>query len=183
MSSNELLKGQHSQKGQQMPEFNISARTRLMTYIRIIKEGLSSLRKLKDEYMAVNDQTKEKAIKDEIESVGDTISKSTTCVNKMLKSMRRDVADRKKQETNPTTEDTNVRFLETTITAVQVKLYEMVHTFNMIQLDLKSIFKTKMKRKIVLYAPNATEEEMTDLLNDPAVFSSEDEQFHPAEYV
>lgn len=167
MSSNELLKGQHSQRGKQMPEFNISARTRLMTYVKIIKEGLSSLKKLKDEYMIVNDQTKEKVLREEIESVGETISKSTTCVNKMLKSMRKDVAERKMQESDSATEDTNVRFLETTLTAVQMKLYEMVHTFNIVQLDLKSVIKTKMKRKIVLYAPNSTEEEITDLLNDP----------------
>jgi len=138
-----------------------------MTYVKIIKEGLSSLKKLKDEYMIVNDQTKEKVLREEIESVGETISKSTTCVNKMLKSMRKDVAERKMQESDSATEDTNVRFLETTLTAVQMKLYEMVHTFNIVQLDLKSVIKTKMKRKIVLYAPNSTEEEITDLLNDP----------------
>jgi t-SNARE complex subunit (syntaxin) len=183
MSSNELLKAQSARKGPQMPEFNISARTRVMNYVRIIREGLLSLRKLKDEYMAVNDETKEKALKEEMDSVGDTISKSITCVNKMLKSMRKDVAEQRKQEKDPSTENTNVRFLETTIASVQVKLYEMVHTFNMIQLDLKSTFKTKMKRKMFLYAPNSTEEEMTELLNDPAVSPLENEQLHPAKHV
>jgi hypothetical protein len=169
MASNIFLKSKETKRKESQPDTNMTIRSKLLNYLKKIKENSQRIEQFKNEYKSTNDFTKEKKLREDIGELFDEINKTTTCANKMIKSMKEDIVDRKHIFNDPNSEDTNTRFTEETIAAVQIELYHQIKAFNKNQLEIKNLFKSKMHRQILIYDPKIQEERITELMNDSSV--------------
>lgn len=168
MASNVYLKQKSSASSTSRtePGINLTIRSKLLEYMRHIKDTSRQIKQLKGKYMSTNDLDSEQNIQANISEMFQKINKNIACLNKMIRSVKQDIAERKKVFSDPLSEDTSLRFLEVTVGAVQTELYNQVNSFNLLQLEIKTLFQSKMHRKLLIYDPKVSEEQVTDLMLD-----------------
>lgn len=171
MASNIYLKqkGPAGSSSRTEPGINLTIRSKLLEYMRAIKDTSRKIKQLKGKYMSTNDFSSEQSIQASIGEMFQEINKNIACMNKMIRTVKQDIAERKKVFNDQLSEDTGLRFLEVTVNAVQSELYIQVNSFNKLQFEIKTLFKSKMHRKLLIYDPKVSEAQVTDLMLDQKV--------------
>ena len=171
MASNVYLKSQvpAASAPPARPEPGLPVRTKLLLYLREIKRNIALISRSQADYKSTNDAEAERQIRSKVSLCFGEINKAAGGAQHLIRAIKQDLAERKHIFNDPNSEDTNTRFLETTVAAAELQLFAMIKQFNKSQIEIKMLFKDKMYRQILIYDPHAEKERVTELLGDPAV--------------
>jgi hypothetical protein len=140
---------------------NSKAKSRLLKYISSLKFNSEILRKLKEEYSKLTDVRRENEIRHETFMIFETIEDVSKCATKMIVGLRKEIDETNARHSMLYGDNTNARFLETTVNAIETKILELVLSCEKIRFEL-----------ILLSHSNSVSQGREGLSNDSTVFST-----------
>ncbi len=132
-----------------------------------IKKNLKISKKLIKDFKTNKDQSKEQNLKKLIDEYLNYTHQMVNGMKTDLEQFRNEILKKRKELKDVYLEDTMLRFYDTICRVFRVQTVEYTKDLFRLKVELKNLFREKIKRKLMVYDPKIDDKKLEELFEEP----------------